>query len=166
MELMRGLRFGSAQGWSFRKAYPWLLRTSDTMHPTSAGTSKTRLRWGNRIALDEGQGLELGDLEAFAAADVAAGYHVVAADHVGLGFGESGPVAFVGVAGDLRLFAADYPTDLVVAGLAAVGANQGMGALLICFGEKIALFQHSGEPQLSSRTKVFHTRECYDETKS
>ena len=108
--------------------------------------------------LEEGQSLQLGDLEAFAAADVAAGDHVVAADHVGLSLGESGAVAFVGTAWQLRPFAPDHPIDDVVAGLAAVRADKGVGLLLIGFGKKIAFFHNQLNSQLSSRRKVFHTQ--------
>ena len=59
--------------------------------------------------LQEGYGLYACYLEAFAAADVFAGDHVVCADHVGLGFGEAGTVALVGVAGDPGFFAANEP---------------------------------------------------------
>jgi hypothetical protein len=36
----------------------------------------------------------------------------------------------------------------------------------VCFGKKIAFFHHLSELQLLSRSKVFHTRERHDETKS
>jgi len=94
------------------------------------------------LELQKGEGLQLGNFEALAAADVAASYEVVAADHVGLGFGETGTVALVGVAGQLGSLAANNPVDLVFAGLAAVGANQGVGFRFIGFGKKIALFHH------------------------
>jgi hypothetical protein len=110
--------------------------------------------------------LQLGDFEAFAAANVAAGYEVISAHHVGLGFGEAGPVSFIGVAGQLRPFAPHNPIDLVLAGLAAVRADKGMSFGFIGFGKKIAFFHHWVNSQLSSRSKVFHTRECHDETKS
>ncbi len=82
----------------------------------------------------------MGDFEAFAAADVAAGYHVIAADHVGLGFGEAGPIAVVGVARELGAFAADYPLNLMIGGLAAVRADEGVSARFVGFCEKIAFF--------------------------
>jgi hypothetical protein len=98
--------------------------------------------WGTRSGggLEEGQGLELRDFEAFAAADIAAGYHVVATDHVGLGFGEAGPVSVVGVPRELGAFSADDPLDLVVGGLAAVRADERVGARFVGFCEKIAFF--------------------------
>jgi hypothetical protein len=92
--------------------------------------------------LEKGQGLELSDFKAFAAANVAAGDHVVAANHVGLGFGEAGPVALVGIAWQLSAFAPDNPVDDVVAGLAAMGANEGVSFLFVGFREKFAFFHH------------------------
>jgi hypothetical protein len=97
--------------------------------------------------------LKLGDFEALAAADVAAGYEVVAADHVGLGFGEAGPVALIGVARQLGALAAHDPVDLVIAGLSAVGADQGMRFLLIGFGEKFAFFHHGFDSNSSEIRK-------------
>src|SRR5271163_2429652 len=77
------------------------------------------------------QRLQLGNFEAFAAAHIAAGYEIVAPHHVGLCFGESGPVALVGIARQLGALTPDYPVDLVFAGLAAVRANQRVCLLLI-----------------------------------
>ena len=101
-------------------------------------------RWG----LKEGQALQLGDFEALAAADVAAGQEIVAADHVGLGLGESGAIAVVGVAGQLGALAADDPVDLVFAGLAAVRTGQGVSLGFVGFGEKFAFFHNRGQLQL------------------
>ena len=115
--------------------------------------------------LQERQCLQRGDLKALAAANVAAGHHVVAAHHVGLRLGKSGSVAVVGVARQLRPLAPYDPTDGVIAWLAAVRTDQRMGTLLVGFGKKIAFFHNWVNSQLSSRTKVFHTRGCHDETK-
>jgi hypothetical protein len=90
--------------------------------------------------LQEGDGLDSGDFEAFAAADIFAGDHVVSADHVGLGFGEAGAVAFVGVARQAVLFAADEPAKLVFGGLSAVGAAERVVTLLWPLVEKIPFF--------------------------
>jgi hypothetical protein len=98
--------------------------------------------------LKEGQGLQLGDFKSLAAANVAAGCEVVAAHHVGLRLSEAGPVALVGVAGQLGALAADDPADLMVAGLAAMRANQGVRLLFGGFGKKIAFFHHRGQLQL------------------
>jgi len=116
--------------------------------------------------LEKSQRLQRCNLEALAAADIAAGHHVVAADHVWLGLGEAGPVAVVGIARQLSPLAPDDPIDRVIAWLAAVWADQGVGSLLIGFCKKIAFFHRTVNSQLSSRSKVFHTRGCHDETKS
>src|ERR1019366_5711266 len=60
--------------------------------------------------LEEGDGLDAGDVEAFAAADVLAADQVVGADHVALGLGEAGAIALVGAARDLGLLAAAEPS--------------------------------------------------------
>ena len=80
--------------------------------------------------LEEGDGLDSGDFEAFAAADIFAGDHVVAADHVGLRLGEAGAVALVGVAGQAGFLAADEPSELVLGRLAAMGTGERVRALL------------------------------------
>jgi len=90
--------------------------------------------------LEEGYGLDSGDLEALAAADVFACDHVVAAHHIGLGLGEAGAVALVGMAGQGVLFAADEPAELILVGLAAVGAGEGVVALLGTLVKKITFF--------------------------
>ena len=84
--------------------------------------------------------MEGGDLEGLAAADVLAGELVVAADHVGLGLGEAGSVALVGVARELGALAADDPGDFILGRLAAFGTGEVVGALLGGFVEKIAFF--------------------------
>ena len=71
------------------------------------------------MRLDEGYGLDAGDVEALAAADVLAAYEVVAADHVALSLGEAGAVAVVGAAAQLGFLAADEPGELIFALLAA-----------------------------------------------
>jgi len=65
--------------------------------------------------LEESNRLDSSDFEALAAADVLASHQVVCAHHVALRLGETGPVALVGIARKLRLFAADKPSDLVLA---------------------------------------------------
>ena len=116
--------------------------------------------------LQEGQRLELGDFKSLTAADVAAGDHVVAPNHVGLGLGEPRPIAFIGVARQLRPLAANYPADLMFARLAAMRTYQGVGLGLVGFCEKFAFFHHLGQLPLTSRSKVFHTRERVDEIKN
>ncbi len=93
--------------------------------------------------LHEGYGLYAGYVEAFTAADVLAAEDVVGADHVALSLGEAGSVTLVGVAWELSLLAADEPSDLVFAGLAAVRAGHGVGSLLGPFVEKFTFF-HAG----------------------
>lgn len=90
--------------------------------------------------LQEGDGLDSGDFEALAAADIFAGDHVVAADHIGLRLGEAGAVALIGVAGQSTLLAADEPAQFVVASLSAVGAGEHVVALLGALVKEIAFF--------------------------
>jgi hypothetical protein len=54
----------------------------------------------------------------------------------------------------------------MIAGLAAMGTNQGVRALFIRLSKKFSLFHHWNLLQLSLRRKVFHTRECHDEAKN
>ena len=89
--------------------------------------------------LQKRYGLNAGDFKAFAAAHVLAHDHVIAADHIGLGFGELGAVALVGAAGKLALFGAHQPGEFVVTGLAAMRAGEGVGFPGFLFVEKIAL---------------------------
>jgi hypothetical protein len=98
--------------------------------------------------------LEAGDFESLAAADVGAGEHFVAADHVGLGFGEAGTIAFIGVAGKLGALFADDPVDLVFAGLAAMWAGEGVGALFAGFVEKFAFFHGVLTPEYGGRKRA------------
>jgi hypothetical protein len=89
--------------------------------------------------LNKSQRLQAGDFERLAAADVGAAELVVATDHVGLGLGELGAVALIGMARKLRLLAPDDPGYLVLSTLAALGAGEGVGALLCRFVEEITL---------------------------
>jgi len=84
--------------------------------------------------------LELRNLEWLAAADVGAGELVIAANHVGLGLGEAGAVAFVGVARQLGPLAPDYPAYLVLAGLAAFGTGKSVFPHFSCFVEEFTFF--------------------------
>jgi hypothetical protein len=56
---------------------------------------------------EEGYGVDAGDVEALAAAGVFAHGLGIGQKHVALGFGELGPVAFVGSAGEAILLGAD-----------------------------------------------------------
>ena len=96
--------------------------------------------WRGKGWLEERHGLDAGDIEAFAATDVFAADEVVAADHVGLGLGEAGAVALVGAAAELGFFAADEPSELVLALLAAVRTGHGVGSGFRPLVEKISLF--------------------------
>jgi hypothetical protein len=99
--------------------------------------------WGIRFwaaELKESDGLDSRYVEALAAPDIFAAQDVIGADHVALGLGEAGAVAFVSVAAELGLLAADEPADLVFALLSAVGAGHGVGALLGAFVEKVTFF--------------------------
>src|SRR3954454_18027786 len=89
-----------------------------------AKTSLRTMRVLGSLVVEKGQRLQAGDLERLAAAHVRAGQFIVAAHHVGLRFGKFGAIAFVGIAGQLRAFAADYPGDLVIVGLPALGTGE------------------------------------------
>jgi hypothetical protein len=91
-------------------------------------------------SVGEDDGLDAGDLEAFAAAHVFAGHLVVFAQHVGAGFGEAGAVALVGASGKLALLGAHHPGDFILAGLMAVRTVEGRWLLLGALVEKIAFF--------------------------
>ena len=93
-----------------------------------------------RLLLGKDHGLHAGDFEAFTAAHVLAGHHVISAEHVGTGFGEAGAVALVGASGKLTLFGADHPRDLVLPGLLAVGTVKSRWFLLLALVEKVAFF--------------------------
>lgn len=80
------------------------------------------------------------DLKTFAAANVLASDHVIAAHHVRLRFGKTGTVSLVGVPWKGILLATYDPRQLVIAGLPAVGASECMGPLLYGFIKEIALF--------------------------
>jgi len=97
-------------------------------------------RLAARLLLGKDHGLHAGDFEAFTAAHVLAGHHVIFAQHVGARLGKAGSVAFVGASGELALLSADHPVDLVLAGLMAVGTVQRGWLLVLPFVEKVAFF--------------------------
>lgn len=99
--------------------------------------------------LEEGDGLDSGDLETLAAADVFAGDHIVAAHHIGLCLGEASAVALVRMTREAGFFVADEPAELVLGGLSAVGADEGVTALLRPLVKKIPLFH-----------RLFPLRDC------
>jgi len=90
--------------------------------------------------LDEGHGLDSGDVEALAAADIFAAHQIVGADHVALRFGEAGAIALVRTARELRLLSTNEPSDLILRGLAAVRAGHGVGSLFGSLVEKVTFF--------------------------
>ena len=104
----------------------------------------TRRRRTGPLLRQKRQRLQPRNLERLAAADVGAGQFVVAAHHIGLRLGEAGSVALVGVARQLRPFAANYPGNFVFPRLAALGAGQSVAALLRRLVEKFPLFHGSG----------------------
>src|ERR1700677_709017 len=65
-----------------------------------------------------------GQIEALAAADVAAGGHIVDANHVRAGLAEAGLIVVVGAGLQAFLFAANHPADRVLVFFAAVRAPQ------------------------------------------
>src|SRR5574338_114458 len=92
------------------------------------------------ISIEERYGLDSGNFEALAAAEVLAGQQVFAADHVRAGLGELGAIAFVGTSGELLLLGADDPADVVFVLLAAMGAGERGFPGLLPLVIKFALF--------------------------
>jgi|SRR5580658_6843505 hypothetical protein len=90
--------------------------------------------------LGEHDRLHSGNLKALAAPHIFAGHHVIATQHVGLGFGEAGAVSFVSPARQLILLGAHQPADFVLGGLLAMRTVQGRCLFLRPFIKKIALF--------------------------
>lgn len=90
--------------------------------------------------LEEGYGLNSGDIKPFSAAHILAADHVVPADHVALGLGETGPIAVVGPAWQLSFFSPNQPAQLVFSLLSTVRARHGVRALFGPFIKKIAFF--------------------------
>lgn len=72
-------------------------------------------------ALNQEDGLA-GQIKTLAAADIAAGDHIVDANHVGTRLGELLLVLFVGASGSLRFLGAHHPADRIGVFLAAVRA--------------------------------------------
>lgn len=94
----------------------------------------------NCLFVQECEGLEAGDLKGLAATDIRARELVIATNHVGLGLGELGAVALIGMARELCSFAANDPGDFVVARLAAFGTGEGVGSSLGGFVEEVTFF--------------------------
>lgn len=90
--------------------------------------------------LQKGYGLDAGDIEALAAADVFTADEIVSANHVALRLGEASLIAVVGTATELGFFAADEPGELVLALLPAVGTGHDMGLVFGPLVEEVALF--------------------------
>src|SRR5512142_1823876 len=92
------------------------------------------------ISIEERYGLDSGDFETLATAEVFAGQQVFAADHVGAGLGELGAIAFVGASRELLLLGADNPGDVVFVLLAAMGAGERGFPGLLPLVVKVVLF--------------------------
>src|SRR5437868_1299983 len=103
------------------------------------GGSGILLQIKGQALIQESDRLDSGHFKAFAAADVFAHDHVVAADHIRLRLGELGAVALVSTAGKLLLLGAHQPCELILTGLAAVGTGKRVGFPGFLFVEKIAL---------------------------
>ena len=102
------------------------------------------------------------DLEALAAADVFATHLIVAAHHIGLRLGKAGAIPLIGIALQRCLLATHQPGDLVLPGLAAVGAGQRVGALLrpLIKKSRSSIETHPCPRwQVPRHSKVFHTDE-------
>src|SRR5579863_4414155 len=97
------------------------------------------------LLAEKRQRLQANNLERFAAADVGAGQFVIAAHHVGLGLGETGAVALVRLARQLRSLAADDPRNLVFVGLPAFRTGKDVRAQLRALGKEFPLF-HGPSP--------------------
>ena len=109
-----------------------------------------------RGKLNESDGLNSGNFEALAAADIFAADKVVATDHVALGFGEASTVAIVGPAGKLVFFTTDHPADLVLGLLTAVRAGHRVSALFGTLIEKITLFHPAPRWSAAMLGAAFH----------
>jgi hypothetical protein len=84
------------------------------------------------------------NFEAFAAAHVLAGHHVVAAEHIGAGFGEAGAIALVGSAEQLLFLGTYQPIDFVLGGLLAMGTIQRRNFFVRPFVKKFSLVHRLG----------------------
>lgn len=93
---------------------------------------------GKRLNQEDGL---TGQVETLAAADIAAGDHIVDADHVGTRLGELLLVFFVRAPGNLRLLGANHPANRIGVFLAAVRTIQGKLLGLFFFVVE-ALFVH------------------------
>src|ERR1700675_4572169 len=110
------------------------------------------------VLVEKGDGLDAGDFDALAAADVLAHDQVVAADHVGAGLGEFGAVALVGAAGQLLLLGAHQPGQLILRRLAAGRAVQRGRLLFFLLVEKLAFVHGKAVP--SSQLPVVSKSMC------
>jgi hypothetical protein len=94
--------------------------------------------------VDECDRLDACQLKPFAAANVLARHLIFSQHHVGLRFGETGPITLIRARGQAVLLAPDQPVQLILCRLAAVRARQSMGPLLWFFVVKVAFFH--GKP--------------------
>jgi hypothetical protein len=107
------------------------------------GLEDSQIRKWNSLVCQKSQRLELGDLEWLSASDVGARQLVVTSYHVRLRFGEAGAIAFVGPTGQLGPLTAHDPSDLIFAGLPALGADKSVWSQLGSLVEKVAFFHDS-----------------------
>jgi hypothetical protein len=105
-----------------------------------AGNDDTFVIALDETSSDEGDRLDAGDVETFAAANILATDHIVAAHHVALSLGKARAIALVGSAGELTLFSSNNPAEFVFCLLAAVRAGHGVGPLLRTLIEKVPFF--------------------------
>ncbi len=71
-------------------------------HPTYDSKKTARL-------LQKRDGLHARNFKALAAADILAGHHIIATNHVRLGLGELGPIAFISPRRQLPFLGAHQP---------------------------------------------------------
>lgn len=89
--------------------------------------------------------LQRRNIKGLAAANICTSKLVIAANHVGLCLCKACPIPFIGSTRNLRPFAPNNPSHFVLSRLTALGAGDGVGALLRGLNKKIAFF-HDGLP--------------------
>jgi hypothetical protein len=109
-----------------------LLRYETGVHKVPVSLDQTLFREHNR--------LQTRYFKALTAAHVLASHHVVFADHVGAGLGETSAVAFVRTASQLSFFCAHQPRHFIFGRLMAMGTIECGQLLFRPFVEKVAFF--------------------------
>jgi hypothetical protein len=92
------------------------------------------------VLVHEDNRLHAGYVETLAATQVFAHHDIVFAQHVGTGLGKTRAITFIGTAGQLTLFGAHQPHDIVFRTLVAVRAIQVCRLLFGTFVKKITFF--------------------------